>query len=156
MRPLSEAAARVAGKSFERKYIALGRIVNHWNEIVGEKLAGKAQPLKIHYRKREQQNKPDAILEIAVSGAEATLLHYQKDLILERINRIFGENWITGIRFANIPANTHTVFRRKKSHAPLTSEKKKHLSHMLESVADADIRTRLENLGQAILTENGQ
>lgn len=156
MRPLSEAAARVAGKSFERKYIALGRIVKHWNDIVGESLAGKAQPLKIHYRKREKQEKPDAVLEIAVSSADATLLHYQKDLILERINRIFGESWITAIRFVNAPANVTRPFRRKKTAPPLTNEKKKHLSHMLEDVADADIRARLETLGQSILTENAQ
>lgn len=156
MRPLSEAAARVAGKSFERKYIALGRIVSNWSDIVGAKLASKAQPLKILYRKKEKQEKPDAILEIATSSAEATLLHYQKDLILERINRIFGESWITGIRFVNTPANASPASRRKKNAAPLTNEKKKHLSHMLEDVADADIRARLETLGQAILTEHTQ
>lgn len=156
MRPLSEAAARVAGKSFERKYVALGRIVGQWSEIVGESLAGKAQPVKILYRKREKQTKPDAVLEIAVSSAEATLLHYQKDLILERINRIFGEDWITAIRFINAPANVSRPFRRKKTAALLTGEEKKHLSHMLEDVADGDIRARLEILGQAILTEKTQ
>ncbi|MCC6598259.1 MAG: DUF721 domain-containing protein [Alphaproteobacteria bacterium] len=156
MRPLSEATARVAGKSFERKYIALGRIVNHWNDIVGTKLADKAQPMKIHYRKKkEHAAKPDAVLEIAASSADATLLHYQKDLILARINQIFGESWITGIRFINTPVNASGLTRRrKKTVQPLTGEKKKHLSLILEDVADADIRVKLENLGQAILAEN--
>lgn len=153
MRPISEATARVAGKSFERKYIALGRIVNSWAEIVGQTLADKAVPIKIHYRKSDKKKAAEATLEIAASSADATLLHYQKGLILERINQIFGERWITAIRFVNVPANT-TPRRRKKAQIPLTNPEKKHLSDMLESVADEDIRLRLEHLGQAIWMED--
>ncbi len=153
MRPLSEAAARIAGKSFERKYIALGRIVNSWNDIVGAKLADKAQPVRIVYRKKDKQKSPDALLEIAASSADATLLHYQKDLILERINQIFGERWITAIRFVNVAANTGP-FRRKKAQKPLTNPEKKHLSDMLQEIADEEVKKRLESLGQAILTED--
>ncbi len=153
MRPLSESTARVAGKSFERKFIALGRIVKHWPEIVGEALSEKAQPVKIHYRKKDKQQKPDALLEVATSSADATLLHYQKDLILERMNQIFGERWITGIRFVNIPANSGGI-KRKKAREPLTNQKKKHLCDMLETVEDPEVKTRLERLGEAILTES--
>lgn len=152
MRPLSEATAKIAGKSFQRKYIALGRIVKNWNEIVGEKLADKAQPVKIQYRKKKANEKPDATLEIAASSANATMLHYQKDLILERINQIFGERWVTGIRFVNVPSNA-PVKARKKAKAPLTEGEKKTLSDMVFEVEDEEMRARLENLGQAIITD---
>lgn len=154
MRPLSEATARIAGKSFERKYIALGRIVNHWDDIVGTKLADKAQPVKIHYRKnkKDKKAKPHATLEIAASSSNATLLHYQKDLILERINQIFGERWITAIKFVHVPANTTSSFR-KKTKRPLTPSEKKALSGALVSVQDCDMKARLESLGQKILME---
>lgn len=152
MRPLSEATARIAGKSFERKYIALGRIVNSWREIVGDKLADKAQPVKIHYRKSKDKKKPDATLEIATSSADATLLHYQKDLILERINQIFGERWITSLRFVNIPSNTaHKTAKKPK--APLTENEKKTLSDMVFEIEDDTLRDRLENLGKAIILD---
>ena len=152
MKPLSEATARIAGKSFERKYIALGRIVNNWEDIVGQKLADKAQPVKIHYKKKKGADKPDAMLEIAASSANATLLHYQKDLILERINQIFGDRWISGIRFVNIPSNTETKIR-KKPKAPLTEDEKKTLSEALNSIDDEDMKNRLEFLGQAIILD---
>ena len=152
MRPLSEATAKIAGKSFERKYIALGRIVNNWSDIVGPKLADKAQPVKIHYRKRKDKQKPDATLEIAASSADATALHYQKDLILERINQIFGEDWIAAIRFVNVPSNFQTkAFKKPK--APLTEAEKKTLSDMVLNVGDDAMRERLENLGQAIILD---
>lgn len=153
MRTLSEATAKIASKSFERKYIALGRIVKHWSEIVGPKLADKAQPVKLHYRKKTQNSNTQVTLEIAASSADATLLHYQKDLILERINQIFGERWITAIKFIQVAANAPPKLR-KKARAPLTAAEKKTLSGMLISIEDHDIKQRLENLGQAIMMDD--
>lgn len=154
MRPISEATARVSGQSFSRKYISLGRILNCWKEIVGDKLANKAQPVKINYRKREKGGNPVAILDIAASSADSTLLHYQKDLILARINQIFGDQWVTAIRFVAAPMNTKS--KPKKARIPLTEPEKNHLSGMLESLDDADLKARLETLGTAIITEQKQ
>ncbi len=155
MRPLSESTARIAGKSFERKYIALGRIVKHWDEIVGAKLADKAQPVKIQYRKAPRGGKAEVTLEVAASSADATMLHYQKELILERINQIFGDRWVTAIKFVQVASNNSArpySRKRKKTSAPLTTDEKNTLSGMLVSIEDHDIKTRLEILGQAILT----
>jgi hypothetical protein len=155
MRPISEATARVSGQSFSRKYVSLGRILSNWKEIVGEKLAHKAQPVKINYRKREKGGNPVAILDIAASSADSTLLHYQKDLILERINQIFGDKWVTAIRFVATPVSIKGK-TAKKSRIPLTEDEKSHLSGMLESLDDADLKARLETLGTAIITEQKQ
>ena len=153
MRSLSEVTARITGQSFGRKYIALGRIVNSWTEIVGPELAAKTQPVKIGYnRKHKRVKKPEAVLDIAVTGADATVLHYQKDLILERINHIFGDRWITAIRFVTMPV-TQGPARGRKPNIPLTEAEKNSLSHLLEEVTDEEIRTRLQNLGQAIIAE---
>ena len=159
MKPLSEATAKIASKSFERKYIALGRIVKNWEEIVGAKLADKAQPVKIQYRyKSKNKNsknkgeKPTATLEIATSSSHATALHYQKDLILERINQIFGERWVTAIKFVNVPSNTIQK-PKSKTKPPLTTEEKKALSELTFSVEDEQMRKRLETLGTAIFTD---
>ena len=157
MRPLSESTSRIAGQSFRRKHVALGRIVSAWPDIVGRDLAVKAQPLRIQYRKFEKRKEPSATLEIAVSSADATLLHYQADLILERMTQIFGERWITALRFIpGTAANTGAVkpgnlrFNNKK---PLTEQQKNTLSVMLSQISDPEIQGRLTDLGQAILTE---
>jgi len=107
MRPLSDSVTKVTGKTFSRKYVALGRVISHWTDIVGKDFASKAQPVKIQYRYKKKtaqksnakKEKPQATLEIATSSADATIMHYQKDVILERINQIFGDAWITAIRF---------------------------------------------------------
>ena len=101
---ISDAVPKVTSKTFSRKYIALGRIVTHWEDIIGKEIADKAQPVKIHYRKaKDKQKKAEATLEVAVTSADAALLHYQKDVILERINQIFGDRWVTDLKFSHIP-----------------------------------------------------
>lgn len=150
LRLLSEAVPKVTDKTFSRKFVALGRVVTHWREIMGPEFAAKAQPLKIHYRKAKEKNTPpQARLDIAVSSADAVLLTYQKDVILERINQVFGDRWITDIEFIHLPDNAPlpTVKARK----PLTESQKNHLSQLLESVSDPEIRARLETFGKSLL-----
>lgn len=153
MRPLSEATARVANQSFSSKYISLGRIINQWNEIVGEDLSDKAIPVKINYRKGTDKKKPNATLEIATSSANATTLHYQKGVILEKINRIFGNEWITDIKFVSIGEMSNNTPEIRKIPKPLTSGDKKYLIEVLEEIEDIEIKERLENLGKAILAK---
>tara|TARA_B100000780_G_C21072161_1_gene431482 strand:+ start:465 stop:938 length:474 start_codon:yes stop_codon:yes gene_type:complete len=154
MRPVSEATAKITNQVCGRKYIALGRILSQWTEIVGPELATKVQPSAIKYRKYKQRPKnPDAVLEIATSSAYATKLHYQKDLILERINQVFGEQWISGIRFINVAPNTADRPRIKKTPV-LTPDEKKYISETLDYITDIEVRNRLENFGQSLLLDN--
>lgn len=149
---LSNAVPAILGKTFERKYIALGRIVTHWNEIIGPDFADRAQPAKIHYKKpKNPKEKSTATLDIAASSADCAVLIYQKDVILQRINNIFGDAWVSDIKFlhreikkASKPA------RRTKT---LTDGEKNHLSQMLEGIDDPELRETLEGLGKAILQE---
>ncbi len=152
MRPIAEATARVTGKSCSRKYIALGRIVNAWTEIVGQELATKAQPVGMRYPRQQQGKDPAVILEIAASSGDATLLHYQKGLIMERINQLFGAGWVTDIKFVAEVSNTAKP-RRRKLKKPLTEKEKTYLSGILGAVEDEDMKTRLGKLGESILTE---
>lgn len=155
LRLLSEAIPKVTDKVFSRKYNMLGRLVTRWSDIVGEELAGKTQPVKIrYYKSKKPGQKATASLDIATSSADATALHYQKDLILERINQIFGDRWITAIRFVPIAANAPSPVKRSvKSRKPLTTEEKQHLSDVLENVEDPDLLEKLKNLGTAILQD---
>lgn len=149
---LSTAVPKVTDKTFKRKYIALGRIVTHWKDIMGEKMADYAQPLKIHYRKpKKKGDRPVATLEIAASSSHASLLIMQKGLLLERMNRIFGEEWISDIKFVHTPANK--IVKPTKTKAPLTEDEKKSLSDMLEMVEDPAMRERLQNMGASLLQD---
>ena len=151
-RLISEAIPRIAGQVFSKKYIMLGRLVTRWADVVGKDLADKAQPVKINYRKRKGQEKAEASLDIATSAADATLLHYRKDLILERINAIFGDRWITAIRF--VPMASNAPPPRTKKQKLLTEEDKKYIADTVNGVEDAEIAERLKSLGEAMMRDS--
>lgn len=152
MRPVSEATAKVTNEIFGRKYIALGRIVSQWVDIVGEDLSTKAQPAGLKYRRYKDRKTPDAVLEIATTTAYATRLHYQKDLILERINQLFGDKWVTGIRFVSVPSNSSRPPKIKKR--PLLSpEEESYIKQSLDSITDIDVKNKLEQFGKSLLID---
>ncbi|MCD8497169.1 MAG: DUF721 domain-containing protein [Alphaproteobacteria bacterium] len=125
MRPVSEATNRVVDQNCSKKYIALGRIARQWADIMGADMAAIAQPAKLIYAKRPGKDTPEAVLEISTTSVHATTLHYRKDLILEKINRLFGEGWITGIKFTARPAaSSKGALRRKVPPQPLPPSKK--------------------------------
>ena len=120
---------------------------------MGDEFANKTQPLKIHYKKTVRNNKrPIAILDISTSAANATILNYQKGLVQERINNLFGNNWITDIRFV-VSKSSEVEKLTRKIKPPLTSSEKKYLSEVLEEIEDPDIKEKLESLGKAILMD---
>ncbi len=152
MKPVSRSVPGLLGKVFQRKYIALGRIVTNWREIVGPEVSGRAQPAKINYHKsKNPKEKPLATLEIAASSADSAALVYQKDLILQKLEMFFGDKWITDIKFIHVePKAPQKPPKRTKS---LTEDEKNYLSQVLEGVEDPDIKERLASLGQSILQE---
>ncbi len=154
MKPISEATTRVTNRNFSRKFISIGRIVNAWQEIMGESLATKATPNRIQYRKpRTKKDKPIAILEIAASPSDSTIMHYQKGIILERINQIFGEAWITDIKFVALERNTLTT-KRASYKRPLSASEKNDLSNTLATIDDPLIYERLKSLGEGIMRKD--
>jgi hypothetical protein len=157
LRLLSHAVPKVTDKLFARKYIALGRIVTHWPDIIGADMATRTQPMKIHYRKAKtdkdgKKEKARATLEIGASSADCAVLQMQKGLILERINQVFGDAWVEDIKFAHIAPPAKSVAKSRKK-APLNEEDQKYLAEILEEVTDPDIKQRLSSLGKAFLKD---
>lgn len=159
LRPLSTSVSKLTSATFSKKFVALGRVLNNWNDIIGSEMAVKAQPVKILYRKpKDKGDRSQATLEIAATSSDAALLHYQKDLILARINQIFGDEWITALRFVHIPANIDNKYNNQpiKHLSPLHQSDIDQLKSDLSSIEDEDIRKCLERLGQSVLRKERQ
>ena len=153
LKRVSTAVPKVTDKTFKRKYIALGKIVTQWREIMGDKLADHAQPLKIHYRKPKRKgDRATAILDIAASSSQASLLVMQKGVLLEKINQIFGEQLVTDIKFVHQP-NTAS-FKPVKKQVLLNEDEKNSLSDLLDGIEDAELKQRLGTFGEAVIKDN--
>lgn len=156
LRLLSDSLPKVTGQVFSRKYVMLGRLLTHWTDIVGSDLASKTHPAKIRYFKRKAAGgqTQGATLDIATSPAHSTLLHYQKDVILERINQIFGEKWIMDIRFVPRIANTQpAAVSPPRPPASLPPEAQRRLESLLSEIGDPELREKLSRFGDAVMRE---
>lgn len=152
LRPLADGVSSITSKTFSRKFVSLSRILSSWPDIVGHDMAGRAQPVKLNYRKpKDSKESPKATLEIAVSSADSVTLHYQTDLILERINQIFGERWITSIRFVHQAANKPDESEPPPIVKTLSAQDEATVSASLDGIEDPDLRKQLEMLGHAVL-----
>jgi hypothetical protein len=156
LRPLSESVSAITRQSFAKKFVALSRILEYWTDIVGADYASITQPQKLSYRKpKTKDEKPHAILHIMADPSDAASLHYQSDLILERLNQIFGDKWITKIKFEPMTESSVSGFAGdtyvKKTPIPLTPEAENQLNSILNDISDPELRLRLEKLGQGVL-----
>lgn len=156
MRHLSESTSRVTKSNFSSKYIALGRIVDGWTDIIGEAMVAHAQPVRLNTRTpKNRRTKPDCILDIACSSSHAIVLQYQKPLILERMATIFGNRWVTDIKF--IPARALPPRPKRVMHYPkraLHSQDHEFIDETLAHIDDDCIKQRLERMGRHILQES--
>lgn len=141
---------QITGRTIGRKNALLGRVLENWTEIVGADLADKAQPLKISARRGPDG--PSATLEIAASSADATALHYRKDLILERLNFILGQRHIAAIKFVHAAINSNAPVLKRPS-TPLTDGEKTRVSAELHTIEDNALRDVLTRFGEALLKD---
>ncbi|NNK78783.1 MAG: DUF721 domain-containing protein, partial [Litoreibacter sp.] len=68
-------------KAGEKRGFAVMRLLTHWSEIVGEDLAGIAQPVKVGYGREGF----GATLTVLTNGPNAPILQTQLPKIRERV-----------------------------------------------------------------------
>jgi hypothetical protein len=161
LKPLSHGVANITRQSFAKKFVALSRILEHWPDIIGKEFASIAQPQKLSYRKpKTKDDKPEATLHIMANPSDATSLHYQSDLILERINQIFGDRWVTKVKFEAVSSHVSPLSLDRPMSSippkPLSPAAQMRLNDVLEDISDPELRLRLEKLGQGVLRKQPQ
>lgn len=109
-RPLAELVGRTLTGAFQKQGFAAVDIITHWEEIVGPELAGRTEPQRLVWARRED---PDSvgILHIRVEGAYAIELQHLAPVVIERVNRYFGWRCVGRIKLAQGPVTP----RRKPS-----------------------------------------
>ena len=149
---LSQAVPKATNKVFKRKFVMLGRIISQWEQIMGEAMASRACPIKLRYFKKDGAKKPSAILEVSCTAADSTILHYQKELILDRMNRLFGDDWIADIKF--VASGKLEKNRTKIPRKTLIQKENSVEEFNLKDIGDPELIEKLESLGNAILQES--
>jgi hypothetical protein len=105
-KPLADLVGNALQSAFARQGFAAVDIISHWDDIVGVELAGKTEPVRLVWPRRDD---PDSTgtLTIRVEGAYAIELQHLAPVVIERVNRYFGWRCVGRIAIRQGP-----VFRR--------------------------------------------
>lgn len=88
-RPLADLVNTTVNEAFARQGFAAIEIVTHWEDIVGPELAGRSEPMRLTWPRRDD---PESVgtLVVRVEGAYAIELQHLTPVVMERVNRYFG------------------------------------------------------------------
>jgi hypothetical protein len=123
-----------------------------WQEVAGEKLAGRTQPHKIVWPHRHGTDEPfrPGTLIVACEGSLALDLQYRTTELLERINRFFGFHALDKIK---IEQRVIVRFREKRERVTpvLKPQEAEGLEASLSHIEDDGLRGALMRLGTHVL-----
>ncbi|MAA96906.1 MAG: hypothetical protein CMN87_14490 [Stappia sp.] len=155
-RPIGDLIGKTLERSCRRRGFAAADLVVDWPDIVGERYAGKVQPLRVDWpRVPEGVSDPEAqpaTLVVQTDGATALLLTHDIGQVVERINTFFGWGAIGRIRILQRPLTPPKRTPPRKPR-PLTADEEAELSDKLAGVGNTKLGAALEKLGRAVLAK---
>ncbi len=124
---------------------ASSSLASRWPEIVGERLA------KVTSLVRVSRGKGGGVLHLRAPSAAAPMIQHARDHILERVNLAAGTKMpIRDIRIVHTAAPTEIGAPRPRSLSPAEREA---LIRSLALVQNKQVRSALEELGKAVMTQ---
>jgi hypothetical protein len=123
-----------------------------WQQVAGEKLSGRTQPLHIQWPQRispDDAFKPGTLV-VAAEGSVALDLQYSSGELVERINRFFGYPAVNRIRIEQKPVMRFKE-KRKRAEPVLKADERAELEASLSRIEDEALRESLFRLGANVL-----
>jgi hypothetical protein len=147
-KPLSVLLSDVFSDAYAKQGFAARELVTRWAEIAGPEIAAHSEPLKMQWpRPVEGQPQEPATLVLRVEGPMALEIQHSSDVILQRVNRLFGWSAVGRLALRLAPLS-----RRDPPSPPLPPDPKAvaEISETLSAVEDEELRAALARLGAAI------
>lgn len=146
-RSLSDLMPEIGRAAFRRFGFVQSSVVSRWPEIVGSRYADVSLPESIRF---PQGRKDGGTLNLLVSGAHATLMQHIAPEIIERVNRFFGYNAISQIKFRQgtlAPPPRHDPV---PASLPMLKPVPLHLGDGLRDIGDPELNRVLASLAAKI------
>ena len=147
-KPLSVLLSDVFSDAYAKQGFAARELVTRWAEIAGPEIAAHSEPLKMQWpRPVEGERQEPATLVLRVEGPMALEIQHSSDVILQRVNRLFGWSAVGRLALRQAPLS-----RRDRPSLPVAPDPKSiaEVAETLSSVEDAELRAALARLGASI------
>lgn len=147
---------RIRDASASRGF-AQSRLLTHWAEIAGPRLAKIARPVEVSYGRGGL----GATLVLLTTGSHAPMLEMETPKLRERVNAVYGYNAISRIRITQTAptgfAEGQIAFDTAGA-APVPLEPAPEVqakaAEQVAPIADDGLRSALERLAANIITKN--
>lgn len=155
-KPLSEFMAQAIAKVAKRQGFGQAGVLLYWDEIVGERLAEMAQPLKLVWPPRRWNAEGERVaapasLILQVESAFTLEVQHLAPLIIERVNAHFGWACVGRILLKHGPLATRTPARLPLISKPSpAAEMAARL--LVGALPDERLRLALTRLGSHVLS----
>lgn len=141
----------------EARGFAVSRLLTHWPDVVGERTAAIARPVRVSYGRGGL----GATLTLLTTGANAPLVQADEARIRERVNACYGYAAIARIRVTQTApmgfSEGQAVFEtapRKPKEPRVDASAVVEATDAAQSVSNEDLRKALASLGTHVLSRS--
>ncbi|SDX27397.1 hypothetical protein SAMN05443573_11980 [Celeribacter indicus] len=140
----------------EARGFSQSRLLTHWEEIVGTRIAAMSRPVKVSYAKGGF----GAVLTLLTTGAHAPMLQAEVPRIRERVNAVYGYSAIARIHVTQTApggfSEGRVAFERAapKARPAPTPETLAEAKALSEGVQDESLRRALETFAGTFLARH--
>ena len=127
-------------------------ILMRWNEVVGDYFSNKTIPLKITFNRNNNQG----TLYIGINEAFAPEINLEKDILIEKVNQIFGSKIITKLKLKNdetFKKIQKDLIEKNIDNKNLNNSKKKH-DNIIKKIENNELKSGLKRLAINISYNN--
>lgn len=152
------AAAAAAAKSplrlaAAKRGIAETRLLTHWPDIAGERLAAISRPCRVKHRGGLALG---GVLELEVEGSRLSEIEHELAQLCERVNAFYGYSAIVDIRLlratAPLPPPARKTRKRQARAEDLPEAQQAALRGLTGAIQDDALRDALSRLGANVLS----
>ncbi|MGH6968609.1 MAG: DUF721 domain-containing protein [Stellaceae bacterium] len=147
MRALAADVPRIVKPALGKRGLGEGQLVAQWAAIVGADLARRMMPEKLTFPPGPRR---DGTLRVRVAPVFALEAQHREPQILERLNAFFGYRALARLALVQgpLPAERAAAPRGRRE---LAASERVALTQRVAGVADAELRSALTRLGEAVI-----
>lgn len=145
-RPIADLMPEIGRTAFKKFGFVQSSVVTRWAEIAGERYAAISLPESIRF---PAGKKSDGTLNLIVSSAHAVLMQHVTPEIIKRVNRFFGYQAISKVKFRHgevTPPKSKPLTSPPKALKPVPVD----LGDGLRDIGDNELLAVLESLARDI------
>lgn len=157
-KPLGAFVKDLLSPSLAKRGLGETSLLTHWPAIVGERIAGFAQPVEMQWPPRPPRRDPDAplapaTLVLRVDGAFALEAQHASAAIVERVNAHLGWRCIDKLAFRQGPLGE--VRRPTRRAAAPSAAARAKAEALAAPIVQDDLRDALARLGARVIDKSG-